>query len=413
MEKTLDSPLTAWYDTNQRKAMKKKLGSVLLVLVMGTFLFAAGDWRYVFWNLDQHPEIVSGFLPTQIGMGAGWDGLHLIPDRRTEIQALVGGGYYQRKMWQNPTNGLPLEQREEDDPLIYDVMEYEWRLRFSQGFLPSNVQGKDLWTVYAGYDGFFTRTMDSMVTGASRSNNGSHEVASVAVWFSSHSSSSADNAYYTDMGDSLLTVLFAGIKWDRMEDKLTTQDGIYSDLRVEYAPLALNSALDGRADYYSITSNTVAGKTLYQLKDSKDKNLFSIVVVDRLHFNWTDGSAVPMKAQKTITLGRVVRGFNSFSYNYQFTSVNNFDVRFCGPEPWLKGLLPRVNVFFDIGYGCGNYLNTSVWGDQLLSSAGVQVTVSFFDFIDLGLQYAYLFKGTNFVHYGDNLVMSVTFFLDF
>lgn len=137
--------------------------------------------------------------------------------------------------------------------------------------------------------------------------------------------------------------------------------------------------------------------------------------MDRVHFNWTDGDAVPMKAQKSITLGRIVRGFNSFSYNYQFTSVNNFDLRFCGPEviPNIKGILPRINLFFDAGYGFGNYLNTDVWGEQFLSSTGVQVTVSFFDFIDLGLQYSYLFTGTNFVHYGDNLVMSWTFFLDF
>ncbi len=393
--------------------MHKRLTLVLVLVLLGAMVFAAGDWRYVFWNLDQHPEILGGFLPTQIGMGAGWNGLHFIPDRRTEIQMLAGGGYYQRKMWQNPTNGLPLE--EDTNPLIYDVMEYEWRLRFSQGFLPSNVEGKDLWTVYAGYDGFFTRTMDSMVTGASRSNNGPHDVASVADWFSSYRLTTANNAYYTDMGDSLLTVFFAGIKWDRMDDKQTTQDGIYSDLKAEYAPRALNSALDGTAEYYSVTSNTVVAKTLYALDNGKGKNQFSIVAVDRVHFNWTDGDAVPMKAQKSITLGRIVRGFNSFSYNYQFTSVNNFDLRFCGPEviPNIKGILPRINLFFDAGYGFGNYLNTDVWGEQFLSSTGVQVTVSFFDFIDLGLQYSYLFTGTNFVHYGDNLVMSWTFFLDF
>lgn len=188
--------------------MHKRLTLVLVLVLLGAMVFAAGDWRYVFWNLDQHPEILGGFLPTQIGMGAGWNGLHFIPDRRTEIQMLAGGGYYQRKMWQNPTNGEPIV----DDPLIYDVMEYEWRLRFSQGFLPSNVEGKDLWTVYAGYDGFFTRTMDSMVTGASRSNNGTHDVASVADWFSPYSLTTANNAYYTDMGDSLLTVFFAGCR---------------------------------------------------------------------------------------------------------------------------------------------------------------------------------------------------------
>jgi hypothetical protein len=42
--------------------MHKRLTLVLVLVLLGAMVFAAGDWRYVFWNLDQHPEILGGFF---------------------------------------------------------------------------------------------------------------------------------------------------------------------------------------------------------------------------------------------------------------------------------------------------------------------------------------------------------------
>jgi len=392
-------------------SMKKRTTLLALVLLVTCNLMVFGsDWRYVFWDLDQHPEILAGFVPTYISMGTGYDGLHLIEGRTTEIQMLAGGGYVQRKLWQNPLTGEQIT----DDPLVFDVMRFDWRLKFSQGFLASPVPGKDLLTFFLGYDGGYNQTVDSMVVGQQRKNNSTRAIKTIDEWFSGHGSSQSDNHYYPDMGKILFTVLFTGVKFDMMDDKGTTQDGVSSELKASWSPSALNNTLkEGTADYYSLTSNTVLGKTLYVLTNAKGRNTFSIALVDRVNLNWTDGNAVPAFAQGPVSLGRKVRGFNTWSYNTQFTVVNNFDVRFCGPEPIIKGIFPRVNLFFDAGYGCGKYFNSTFTGSNFLSSVGVQATLCFFDFIDLGIQYAYLFTGQNFVHYGDSLVFGATFFLDF
>lgn len=400
--------------------MKKRLTVLLLVLVLVSTAVFGGDWRYIFGDLDQHPEILIGFVPSYTAMGAGYNGLTLIPGNRTEIQMLGGFGYSQRKVWQDPTNGRPITS----DPLIYDVWRTEWLLKFTQGFGDSWVPNKDMVTVYAAYEGRFETNVDSMVVGQTRLNRGSYTVDPVSGWLSDYSTT--PDSVYPDLtgipGESknmmLGTAFIVGAKYDMMQDLKTSQDGFVADLNAKWAPLSLNRALDGEADYYSVTFNAVGAKTLYQLKSDDQKfNLFSITVVDRANINWTDGRKVPVYAQGGVSLGRKVRGFNTWTYNTQFTAVNNFDIRFAGPEPFFSGIYPRINFFFDIGYGTGEYFNSSIKPDNgynLLYSTGVQFTVSFFDFIDLGYQLAYVMGGSNYAKgVKDGIVGSVTFFLDF
>ncbi len=182
----------------------------------------------------------------------------------------------------------------------------------------------------------------------------------------------------------------------------------------DWAPLALNSALGGEADYYAASLNAVVGKTLYALYDGADHQ-FSITLVNRTNLSWIDGEKVPVYAQRPFSLGRKMRGFNSATYNRQFTAVNNLDIRFAGPEPVINGIFPRVNVFFDAGVAMGNTLNSTVGGKaDFLASTGAQATVSVFDFIDLGFEVAYLISGMNYVNGpASRVATSVTFFLDF
>ncbi len=398
--------------------MKKKLLVLLLVLTIVTTAAFGGDWRYIFGDLDQHPEILIGFVPTYTTMGVGYSGLSLIPGNRTEFQFLTGGGYSQRKVWQNPTDGTPIVA----NPLIYDVWRVEWLLKFTQGFGHSWVPDKDLVTAYVGYEGRWENNVNSMVTGKTRSNGGSFPVDSINDWFSDNYPGSSANKIYPDLtagadGRRMMlgTTFQIGAKLDMMQDLMTSQNGFMADLNAKWAPLALNRALDGEADYYSITLNAVGAWTPYQLKSDDGRfNLFSITLVDRFNANWTDGKKVPVYAQSGVSLGRKVRGFTTWTYNTQFTVVNNFDIRFAGPEPFFNGLYPRINLFFDIGYGAGEYFNSQEKGSNLLCSTGVQFTVSIFDFIDLGYQLAYLIKGDNFVNGpAKRLTQSVTFFLDF
>lgn len=385
--------------------VKKIMVTAVVLLLAITSVFAA-PLRFVFGDLGQHPEILMGFLPSYLLAGAGYRPVELIEGDVTEIQLLAGLGYNQRKVWQNELSG----KVEKKDPIVYDVLETDWILRFVQGFGDSSVAGKDLFTITAGYEGKLEFALDSMVKGQTRNNGGSFEIRSLDDRIGTY-----DGDIYPDLRGNrtaLGSVLALQLKYDEMDDRMTTTDGFVAKADLKWAPSFLNGALDGKADYYSLTLNAVAAKTVFAYSEN-GKDMFTITLVDRGNVNWTDGSMVPVWAQGPVSLGRKVRGFNTWTYNTQFTAVNNFDVRFAGPNLGVKGIFPRVNLFYDIGYGCGKYFNTQISEGNFLMSTGVQVTVSFFDFIDLGYQVAYLFNGEKFSEGTKKVVGSFTFFLDF
>ena len=385
--------------------VKKIMVTAVVLLLAVTSVFAA-PLRFVFGDLGQHPEILMGFLPSYLLAGAGYRPVELIEGDVTEIQLLAGLGYNQRKVWQDCLSGEVVKK----DPIVYDVLETDWILRFVQGFGDSSVAGKDLLTITAGYEGKLEFALDSMVKGQTRNNGGSFEIKSLDDRIGTY-----DGDIYPDLRGNrtaLGSVLALQLKYDEMDDRMTTTDGFVAKADLKWAPSFLNGALDGKADYYSLTLNAVAAKTVFAYSEN-GKDMFTITLVDRGNVNWTDGSMVPVWAQGPVSLGRKVRGFNTWTYNTQFTAVNNFDVRFAGPNLGVKGIFPRVNLFYDIGYGCGKYFNTQISEGNFLMSTGVQVTVSFFDFIDLGYQVAYLFSGEKFSEGTKKVVGRFTFVLDF
>ncbi|MDY5056889.1 MAG: hypothetical protein SPE84_05975 [Bullifex sp.] len=385
--------------------VKKIMVTAVVLLLAVTSVFAA-PLRFVFGDLGQHPEILMGFLPSYLLAGAGYRPVELIEGDVTEIQLLAGLGYNQRKVWQDYLSG----EVKKEDPIVYDVLETDWILRFVQGFGDSSVAGKALFTITAGYEGKLEFALDSMVKGQTRNNGIQSVIRSLDDRIGTY-----DGDIYPDLRGNrtaLGSVLALQLKYDEMDDRMTTTDGFVAKADLKWAPSFLNGALDGKADYYSLTLNAVAAKTVFAYSEN-GKDMFTITLVDRGNVNWTDGSMVPVWAQGPVSLGRKVRGFNTWTYNTQFTAVNNFDVRFAGPNLGVKGIFPRVNLFYDIGYGCGKYFNTQISEGNFLMSTGVQVTVSFFDFIDLGYQVAYLFNGEKFSEGTKKVVGSFTFFLDF
>ena len=385
--------------------VKKIMVTAVVLLLAVTSVFAA-PLRFVFGDLGQHPEILMGFLPSYLLAGAGYRPVELIEGDVTEIQLLAGLGYNQRKVWQDYLSG----EVKKEDPIVYDVLETDWILRFVQGFGDSSVAGKDLLTITAGYEGKLEFALDSMVKGQTRNNGIQSVIRSLDDRIGTY-----DGDIYPDLRGNrtaLGSVLALQLKYDEMDDRMTTTDGFVAKADLKWAPSFLNGALDGKADYYSLTLNAVAAKTVFAYSEN-GKDMFTITLVDRGNVNWTDGPMVPVWAQGPVSLGRKVRGFNTWTYNTQFTAVNNFDVRFAGPNLGVKGIFPRVNLFYDIGYGCGKYFNTQISEGNFLMSTGVQVTVSFFDFIDLGYQVAYLFSGEKFSEGTKKVVGSFTFFLDF
>lgn len=384
--------------------MKKFFLIIILFALLTTSLFAA-PLRFVFGDLGQHPEILMGFLPSYFMSGAGYQLPSLIENRRTEIQFLLGFGYNQRKLWKNQLNGNPIDS----NPLIYDVIQTDWSLRFAQGFLESPVAGKDLFTLTFSYDGKYEVAKDSIVSGKIRYNGGDWPVNDLKTWLA------ADSDAYPELkgnAQHLGTGLGISLKLDIMNDLMTTTDGFVLKADAKYSPLVLNSLLDGIADYYTFNLNMVAAKTLFQLQDA-NKDIFTIVIIDRANVGYLDGAYVPAYQSGGFSLGRKIRGFNSWTYDTQFTAINNLDLRIAGPNMGVKGIFPRINMFYDIGYGSGRYFNSALSGENFLMSTGFQATVSFFDFIDLGYQIAYLIKGNNFTTPGTSVIGSFTFFLDF
>ncbi len=409
-----------------KKGMKKVFVIAVVLLLACSSVFA-GDFKFIFAELDQHPEILAGFCPTLTAIGASYEGLELIDGNLTQFQAIVGGGYHQYVLYQDPKTGEPLMENQG----IYDSIQFRWNLRMRQGFGSSWVEGKDLVTAYAGYEGRLEKNINSMALGKERKRGykdykaqefGKSEITAINDWFTGFDVERDTNKMYPDLAGgevSFMNNFYLGATLNLMEDKMVSNKGFLGELKIQFAPSFLNK----KASYYSITLNAVAGTTLYKLQSSSTgRNLLSIVLIDRINVNWTDGSKVPVYAQQGVSLGRKVRGFNTGSYNTNFTVVNNFDIRFAGPELFINGIFPRLNLFFDMGFHSGSYFNTKISASsmaekyglkQFLCSTGAQLEVSFFDFIDLGIQVAYLISGRNMRDPKSNVIIGATFFLDF
>lgn len=417
--------------------MKKAL-TVVLILALALCSVFAGDFKFLFTELDQHPEILAGFLPTLTAIGAGYEGLSLIEGDLTQFQATIGGGYTQRVLFQNPVTGEPLIS----DQMLYDQIQVRWNLKFLQGFGDSWVEGKDLVTAYVGYEGRYEKAIDSMKVHEARfrgyadpvaREKGKTAIPSLDEWFNTHYDDGSGNGtlkgnkIYPDLADdysAFMTNFYLGARLNLMDDKMVSNEGGLAEIKLQFAPSFLNN----KASYYSVTFNAVAGTTLFEMSNKKGLNLFSVVLIDRVNVNWTDGSQVPVYASRPVSLGRKVRGFNTNSYNTNFTVVNNLDIRLAGPEFLLDGVFPRLNLFFDMGWHAGNYLNTGHNGvaaasagamaekydlKRFLCSTGFQLEMCIYDFIDLGFQLSYLISGDNMKTPGEKFITGATFFLDF
>ncbi len=170
--------------------------------------------------------------------------------------------------------------------------------------------------------------------------------------------------------------------------------------------------LNTNASYARLEGEVRAAKTLLTLTES-GKNLYSIVLADRLNISGVFGSSIPLSVQQTTSLGSKVRGFGTFQFPTDYSVANQFDLRFNGPEPFFSGLFPRMVLFFDIGYGWGELYNTSLPESGLIASAGVSVTFAVRSYMDIGYEMAYLLTGENYEYPGARMVGKIVARLSF
>lgn len=393
--------------------MKKFVVFILVILALTSSLFAS-NVHFVFGDLGQHPDILIGFIPSYLLAGVGIKPTHpFIQGNTTDFQILVGEGYNQRLLWQDKDTGANLFDSQiwnKDNALKFNIWQNDLSLRFLQGFLSSPVEGKDLLTasfiINAKYERYYDKgkflfmdikgTMDDTI-GDNYGGNVYPELSG-------------------ERKDFFGLEMILSLKMDMISDNLHTNDGDVAKVELKWGPEFLNSAASGKADYISITLNNVYAKTLWEYKKG-DKSMVSFTLVDRANFNWTGGKSVPSFIQGGVSLGRKVRGYNTYTYNTEFTLVNNFDLRIAGPGLFLESIAPRVNIFFDCGLGWGRVFQGGREEVNFLASTGVQFTVSFFDFIDLGYELNFLLtdkkKYTQPDTMGGRFTTNVTFFLDF
>lgn len=363
---SLSCIIVLWYDS----AMPHKwVISFLIVICIPSLAFAS----FVLDDWNGHPEIVGGVLPTYIHSGFAFG----------DISGLAGVGYTQRKIWQNPVTGVILT----DDPLVYDVLGFDWALSLSHDFGPFSGS--------LGYMGSYEQSFDSMIAGSTRQNGSTtYTVDPISTWFTSLGTTAKASPYYGDLS-GLGTTFFAKLGFG-------------------LGPFTFATELVLGLWYYRIEANATFSKPLIAFQGSKELNLYEIQLVDNFSVDYAGGSFVPFSVQGVSSLGSKVRGYNSWTYTTAFNAVNNLDLRFNGPEVFWKGIFPRMIAFFDIGFGVGDYYNTSIAaGPTFLSSIGFQLSSSLTSHADIGYQIAYLMSGHNYTQYGSPIVGEITIKLRF
>ena len=388
----------------------KKILCVLLVLLFIVTSAFAGNIYYAFGDIGQHPDILMGFFPSYAYMGVGVKLPKIIDDNTTDIQVLIGEGYLQRLLWQDKDSGdnnFDNGVWDSSSALRYNAWTNDLTFRFRQGVGESPVNGKDLLLFTAGVNFKYERYY-------SASQFGPFDIKGTMDGIID---SDYSGKIYPELAkggkDFLGTEIQTNVKLDLMKDTLHTNDGFWARLDMKYGPKIINSYVNGFADYITFTINGVGAKTLMNLTDQDGDSLLSLIIIDRMNASWTGGDSVPSFVEGPVSLGRKVRGFNTYTYNTEFTAVNNLDLRITGPGLGLEKLAPRVNLFVDCGYGWGRVLNTNRIENNFLASIGVQVEMSFFDFIDLGYQINYLLVGKMKYTQPGKITTNFTFFLDF
>lgn len=386
----------------------KKILVFLLVLIMAAGLFAS-DIHFVFKDLGQHPDIMIGFFPSYLMAGAGYNLPELIDGNRTEVQLLLGDGYTQRLMWLDAGSGANNFENgvwDKDSALRFNIWQNELSLRFIQGFFTSPVGEKDLLTLTLNLTAKYERYYSASKFLCFNIKGNLDDIIDAGY-------SGKVYPELNGMKDFMGVEFALNLKLDMMEDTLHTNNGLWSSLDVKVGPSWLNRWRSGHAQYFSIVSNTVGAVTLYNLTNANGNSMFSVTLVDRVNGSYTTGDAVPSFIQGPVSLGRKVRGFNTYTYATEFSLVNNFDVRLAGPDLGVDGIAPRINLFVDCGYGWGKVFNTEREEKNFLASCGVQIELCFFDMIDLGYEVNYLLTAGNKYTQPGKLTRNFTFFLDF
>jgi hypothetical protein len=360
--------------------VRKCISVCFLFFLLPSLLFAS--WSFVFESWDGHPQIASTLVPTSVRAGTAYDKIVLFSGWQTDLLLLGGVGYLQRSLYQNPQTGALLGS----NPFIFDLLHFDWTIGLKQYFDTERRQ-----SLFLGYRGSYEQAFDSMAAGKTIS---SGLVLDIPTWMATY----GPDALYGPLS-GVGTSIIVQYSCDRLIDTLVTSDGYSFTVSLGLGPKLLNT----NASYLSLEGSAQVATTLHQVLEKK-KNVYSIVLVDRLAFAASYGSFVPFSVQERTSQGSLVRGFGAYQYPRDVVLANQLELRVNGPENFTKGLFPRFLFFFDLGYGFGQLMNTNVQSSGLTASFGPALTFVLTDYLNIGYQMAYLIAGTNADHPGAKIV---------
>ena len=367
------------YRTWEKETMSRKYRIILCLFILVLSSHSAfASWSFTYDSWEGHPRIGSSLVPTGIRSGVTGDLDPIFSGWETDLVLLAKAGFHERVLWQHPVNGSLLSS----SPLLFDLLQFDWTIGVKQSLGSKQ-------NIFLGYRGSYEQALDSMIEGDALD---SGTVLGINPWFSSYGGNTLYGAL-SGIGTSLVLNYY----YNRQEELL---DGLAFEGTLFLGPKLLNT----NASYASLSAEGIGSLLLYEELDDKKHNLYSIILRNSLQLTYTLGSHIPFSVLKETSLGSLVRGYGYCQYPLDGALANRLSLCFNGPEPFTKGFYPRLVLFFDIGYGFGQLVNTSVSSQTFLSSAGVSVTYSLLSYMDIGYQMAYLIAGSNPMQPGKTMV---------
>ena len=358
--------------------MKKSVSILLFAICVSTFA-VAGDFSFVFDSIETHPEFLYDFFPTYYRAGCNYSGFELIEGNMTEVILVGGAGYGHTKLWTDYA-GLPFGPGSVDtenetfrDLQSYNSVLLDADLRLQQSLNPVVVPAPGKLAAYLEYGIAWMNPLEN--------GDGSYGL------------DGTDKAYPDNPG-ALWNEISVGVFLDTIE-KAAVRSGYRGEVVAAFAPRFLANSVIGETNYKMITGSFVSYFPIYAVSQANGFNLFGIYLADRAAAILASGDAFPQREQYPIALGTLVRGFEKNSFGTSFVAVNNFEVRFSGPELLLRKLYPRLHLFFDVGAYAGEYLNTGYKDSGVIASTGFEAALSLVDLFSAGYRGAFAVKGNN------------------
>jgi len=313
-------------------------------------------------KVDTHPDFWKGIFPTDVSYMFYLKDMELVPDRITDIGVVLSTAISANQITADPATGIPYSKNAtgitEPSDTDYDIAAASWSLLFSQGFGNSSIPKKDLFTVSASFDGEWERALNPILQLEGRDG---YPFDDGATGVFSTSFTDAQNDNYTTLtgtpdlsGDrQLLAMSFnAGFEYNNLVRESVDQKGIYISTKFSWAPEKMCSIFDGRAAFFKISSLLESGLTIYQSKDSRGFNNFSLLLSNESELRILTGSKVPKYAEELLTTI-----WNFEAPNSTFLVHDCVKLVYYGEQFFGGGFVPKVYLFLDMSYSGGKINN--------------------------------------------------------